>query len=152
MERIYYSLLKLLNNLLYTIYRLKSYFRSRKIITETDYKNLNVTFKYFERKYPFSTNRSYLLFKSEIHRAKRKKDDEIAGDIVRMGTIVTFKNIQTDEILNVQLVYPNQEQLKDFKLSVFSAVGMALYAQKRGAIVCCFEGERKIQLKILSTI
>lgn len=109
-------------------------------------------FKYFERKYPCSTNPSYLLFKSEIRRAKRKKDSELAGIIVRIGTVVTFKNIQTDEILKVQLVYPNQEQLKDFKLSVFSAVGMALFAQKAGTIVSCFEGERKIQIKILSII
>lgn len=123
---------------------------ARRTITETDYKNLNLVFKYFENKYPFSINSSYLLFKYEISRAIRKKDDEIYGDIIKMGSYVTFKNIITGEILNIQLVYPNQEKLRNLKLSVFSAIGMALFAKKAGTTVSCFEGERKIQLKIMS--
>lgn len=123
---------------------------SRRTVTETDYKNVNLMFDYFEKKYPLGTNSSYLLFKYEIRRAIRKKDDEISGDIIRMGTTVTFKNIVTGEVFNIQLVYPNQEQLRNLKLSVFSAVGMTLFAKKAGATVSCFEGERKIQLKIIS--
>lgn len=150
MERIYYRVLQLVKKQIYTIYWFKSLFIKRRTITETDYKNLNLVFKYFERKYPFSTNSSYLLFKYEIGRAIRKKDGEIPNDIVKMGANVTFKNILTGEILNIQLVYPNQEQLRNLKLSVFSAVGMALFAQKSGTTIDCFEGNRKIQIQILS--
>ena len=51
-------------------------------------------------------------------------------NIVKMGSIVLIEQEKIDENFTVQLVYPNQEQLNTFKLSVFSAVGMSLFAQK----------------------
>lgn len=134
------------------MYRLKLFFKSRKIVSETDYKNLNVLFKYFMKKYPYNTNHSFLLFYAEIRRAMKKKDYEIPDNFVKMGSIVSVKNEQTEENITIQLVYPNQEQLNTFKLSVFSSVGMVLFAQKLGTTVSCFEGKRKINLKILSIV
>lgn len=113
---------------------------------------MNIMFKYFEKKYPYSTNLSFLLFKAEIRRAKKIQTCDMPDDIVKMDSVVTFKNILTNENLTIRLVYPNGEQLNTLKLSVFSAVGMALFAQKLGRTVSCFEAKRKIQLKILSIV
>ena len=150
MEKIYYRIRQFVKILIYAIYRLKSIFKLRKVVAETDYKNLFVLFKYFIKKYPNNTNHSFLLFYAEIQRAKKIKTCDMPRDIVKMESVITFKNIRTDEDLTIQLVYPDDEQLKDLKLSVFSAVGMALFAQKTGTIVSCFEEKRKIKLKILS--
>lgn len=152
MERICYRMLQFLKTLIYLIYRFKLFFRPRRIVTETDYKNMNIMFKYFEKKYPYSTNLSFLLFKAEIRRAKKIQTCDMPDDIVKMDSVVTFKNILTNENLTIRLVYPNGEQLNTLKLSVFSAVGMALFAQKLGRTVSCFEAKRKIQLKILSIV
>lgn len=134
------------------MFRLKLLFKSRKVITETDYNNLNTMIKNFMKKYPYNSNLSLLLFYAEIRRAKKIKDCVIPDNIVIVGSVVTFKNILTDENLTIRLVYPNLEQLNTLKLSVFSAVGMVLFAQKSGAVVTCFDAERKIQLKILSIV
>jgi len=152
MEKIYYRISQFSKILIYAIYRLKSFFKSRKVVTETDYKNLNVMFKYFMKKYPYNTNLSFLLFYAEVRRAKKIKTCDMPDDIVKMDSVVTFKNMQTDENLTIQLVFPNGEQLNTLKLSVFSAVGMALFAQKSGRTVSCFEAKRKIHLKILSIV
>lgn len=152
MERIYYRIFKFLRILIYVIYRFESFFKSRRIVSETDYKDLNLMFKSFEKKHPYSTNLPFLHFKAELHRAKKKKDYGVPDNIIKMGSVIFVKNEHTDENFTIQLVYPNQEQLNTFKLSVFSAVGMVLFAQKSGNTVSCFEGERKIKLKILSIV
>lgn len=152
MERIYYRILLILKMLIYLIYRLKSIIKPRRFVTETDYKKLNIMFKYYEKEYLYCTNFSFLNFKPEIRRTKVKKDCEIPDNIVKMGSIVSFKNEQTNNNLTKQLVYPNQEQINTFKLSVFSAVGMVLFGQKSGTRVSCFQGKRKIELKILSIV
>jgi len=152
MEKIYYRILQFLKILIYTIYRLKLFFKARKVVTETDYKNLNVMVNYFVKKYPYNTNLSFLLFYAEIRRAKKIRTCDMPDDIVKMDSVVTFKKILTDENLTIRLVYPNREQLSTLELSVFSAVGMALFAQKSGTTVSCFEAKRKIYLKILSIV
>ncbi len=107
---------------------------------------------YIEKKHPYSANHTFLHFKAELWRAKINKEYEMPGNIVKIYSKVTVKNIQTYKKLTIQLVYPNQEQLNESKLSVFSAIGMVLFAQKKGTTVSCFNGERKIQLEILSIV
>jgi len=124
-------------------------FEPRIIVAESDYKNLTMMLKLLKEKYPYSANLSFLSFNAVIQAAKKKKDDEMPSDIVKMDSVVTFQNLNTNESLTIKLVYPEQEQLNTFKLSVFSAVGMALFAQKKGAVVACFDEKRKIRLKIL---
>lgn len=104
------------------------------------------------KKYPYNTNLSFLLFYAEIRRAKKIRTYDMPDDVVKMDSVVTFKKILTDENLTIRLVYPNREQLSTLELSVFSAVGMALFAQKSGTTVSCFEAKRKIHLKILSIV
>jgi hypothetical protein len=152
MEKIYYRISQFSKILIYAMYRLKSFFKARKVVTETDYKNLNIMFKYFMKKYPYNTNLSFLLFYAEIRRAKKIRTCDMADDVIKIDSVVTFKKILTDENLTIRLVYPNREQLSTLELSVFSAVGMALFAQKSGTTVSCFEAKRKIHLKILSIV
>lgn len=152
MERIYYRISQFIKLLFYELYMLKSFFNLRKIVSESDYRNLKTMLMYFESKYPYSTNHPFLLFKAEMERAKKIKDYEMPDNVVKIDSRVTVKNLQTGKNLTVQIVYPNQEKLIKYKLSVFSAVGMVLFAQKSGTTLSYFKGNRKIKLEILSIV
>lgn len=152
MESICYRISQISKMILYALCLLKSFFETRRIVGETHYKSLSAMFEYFERKYPYNTNTHFLLFKAELWRAKKNMDCEMPDNIVKMDSIVSVKNIKTDKKLTIHLVYPYQEQLTEFKLSVFTAIGMVLFGQKNGTIVSCFKGKRKIQLEILSIV
>ena len=104
------------------------------------------------QKHPYSINPSLIKFYAELHRSKQIKDYQMPDNIVKMDSVVTIEKTQTADKLTIKLVYPDQEQLNTFQLSIFSAVGMTLFAQKLGATISCFEQERKVQLKIVSIV
>lgn len=67
---------------------------------------------------------------SEMERAKVMSEDKVPADVVRMGSIVTFRSdAGTDDgqhELTETLVYPADEDCDTHKLSVMTPVGAAL--------------------------
>jgi regulator of nucleoside diphosphate kinase len=61
--------------------------------------------------------------------------DDMPHDIVRMNSLVTFRDILTGEIEQYWLVDPEQADLDQHRLSVFSAVGTALLGASQGSTV-----------------
>jgi regulator of nucleoside diphosphate kinase len=131
---------------------LKSLFSSRRIVSESDYKSINSLILNCEEKHPLSTNFPFLKFKAEMKIAKKYQDWKLPLEVVKLNSKLTIRNIKTGIILPVKIVCPLEEELNKYKLSVFSAVGMALFGNKTGKTINCFEGERKIHLEILSIV
>jgi transcription elongation factor GreA len=54
------------------------------------------------------------------------EDENIPGDKIYMGAIVTLKDLKTEEELQYMLVSPEEASYEENKLSIFSPVGKGL--------------------------
>ncbi len=75
-----------------------------------------------------STEAENLL--NELHAAKVVEPFEIPVDIVTMNSIVKIRFLKTNKELKFQIVYPDQANIKENKISIFSPVATALIGYK----------------------
>ena len=75
-----------------------------------------------------STEAENLL--NELHAAKVVEPCEIPVDIVTMNSIVKIRFLKTNKELKFQIVYPDQANIKENKISIFSPVATALIGYK----------------------
>jgi regulator of nucleoside diphosphate kinase len=68
---------------------------------------------------------------SEMDRAKVVQDGSVPNDVVRMGSIVTFKS-DDGNTRTFKLVYPAEESLDEHRISVMTPVGAALIGLSEG--------------------
>jgi regulator of nucleoside diphosphate kinase len=68
---------------------------------------------------------------SEMDRARVVEPRELPANVVRMGSIVTFRSDDGQE-RRLTLVYPADESLDDHRLSVMTPVGAALIGLAEG--------------------
>ena len=61
----------------------------------------------------------------ELERAEIVEDKDVPGDVVRMGSTVTFKS-DDGHTRTLKLVYPADESLDEHRISVMTPVGVAL--------------------------
>ena len=68
---------------------------------------------------------------SELDRARVASDRSVAGNVVRMGSLVTFKP-DTGEEKAVTLVFPGQADIAQGKVSILTPIGVALLGLSTG--------------------
>ena len=75
----------------------------------------------------------------EIHVLKRKislackvKPQDVPRNIVTMNSFVELKRKDTVSTFTVKLVYPEYENIRENRISIFSALGAAIIAEKVG--------------------
>lgn len=73
--------------------------------------------------------------KGKISMAKIIEDQDIPGDKIYIGAIVTLKDMETDEEMTYQMVSPEEASYEDNKLSIFAPIGKGLMGQPEGAEV-----------------
>lgn len=122
------------------------------MVTEKDFTGLNTMIKYYEYLYPNLHLKAFWQFKKNIGNAIVVKENKIPSNIAKMNSHIYYKVKNSDIKRSVQLVYPIDENLKTNKLSVFSAVGMSLFAKRVGDLVPCFIGSNIIELEILDIV
>lgn len=71
----------------------------------------------------------------EISRAKVVADTKLPFDVVAMNSIVTFSDLDSTEQKTIQLVYPQDADVTQLKVSVLSPVGSALIGLKIGGTI-----------------
>ncbi|AQT58787.1 nucleoside diphosphate kinase regulator [Cellvibrio sp. PSBB023] len=71
----------------------------------------------------------------EISRAKIVDDTKLPVDVVAMNTKVTFSDLDSAEEKTIQLVYPQDADVTQLKISVLSPVGSALIGLKIGGTI-----------------
>jgi len=71
----------------------------------------------------------------EINRAKILTPDEMPADVVTMRSIVKLVYKNTGQIMQVQLVYPNEADLANNKISVFAPIATAILGYRKGDTV-----------------
>ena len=72
---------------------------------------------------------------SELNRAKIMEPMQIPGDIITMHSIVKVKYIDNNKDFTLQLVYPEEANIKENKISIFAPIGIALLGYKKGDII-----------------
>lgn len=67
---------------------------------------------------------------NELHAAKIVEPFEVPGNIVTMNSIVRIKFLKTNKEIKFQIVYPDQANMRENKISIFSPVATALIGYK----------------------
>ncbi len=68
---------------------------------------------------------------TEVERARVVPPDDLAADIVAMGSSVTYRT-ETGEQRTVTLVYPDQADIAQARISILTPVGVALIGLSTG--------------------
>jgi regulator of nucleoside diphosphate kinase len=66
----------------------------------------------------------------ELHSAEVVDPNEIPSDVVTMNSIVKISFLNTNKTTQFQVVYPDQANIKENKISIFSPVATALIGYK----------------------
>jgi regulator of nucleoside diphosphate kinase len=77
------------------------------------------------------TAASTLLY-DEVDSATVVADDDVPGDVVTMGSIVTFRDIDTGRESTVTLAYPAEADASRGRISILAPVGAALIGLRVG--------------------
>jgi len=84
----------------------------------------------------------------ELNTAKIVKPQEIPSDVITMNSIVKLKFLNTQKNVQLQLVFPDQANLKEGKISIFSPVAAALIGYKVKDIIEWVVPAGKTKIKI----
>jgi regulator of nucleoside diphosphate kinase len=67
---------------------------------------------------------------NELDAAKIVEPEAVPSDVVTMNSIVKLSFLNNDKQVQFQIVYPNQANLKENKISIFSPIATALIGYK----------------------
>lgn len=62
----------------------------------------------------------------ELNRAQIVSPEDLPADVVTMNSVVTLRDLDTNEIETYSLVYPNSADIANQKLSVLAPIGTAI--------------------------
>lgn len=75
------------------------------------------------------------LLHEELDSAIIVADDELPDDVVSMGSVVTFDDVETSESSTIVLVYPDEADARKGRISVLAPVGAALVGLRVGETI-----------------
>lgn len=95
-----------------------------------------------------NTQKSVAKLTEELKQADVRKEADLPKDVVRVGSIVTVKS-PTIRKEGLQLVMPEDADLKANKLSIFTVMGAALIGYRQGTEITWLlpKGEEVIHLE-----
>ena len=76
--------------------------------------------------------RNKAQLEQELKNARILPAKTIPEDVVGINTSVQIRDIETSEVLNFELVAPSEAKIKNNKVSVLSAIGLALIGYEVG--------------------
>ncbi len=95
------------------------------VISKTVYQNLMLLTE------KFNSEISELL-ELEISRAEVVDDHDLQPGIVTMNSVVTFKDLDSEKVFEVTLVYPPEADVDQNRISILTPVGSALIGLREG--------------------
>ena len=73
--------------------------------------------------------------REELNRAKVLDSTEIPDDVVTMNSIISFRDLDTDEVETFTLVYPGNANITEGRLSVLAPIGTAILGYRVGDVI-----------------
>jgi len=116
------------------------------LITERDYLRIRHILS-------FQNSDDYENLEIEIERAKIIDEKEVPADLVMMNSKVKFVTLQDDKMMTITLVYPEDANFSEGKISVLAPLGSALIGLRTNQeINWMFPDGRTKTLKILEVL
>lgn len=113
------------------------------LITERDYLRIKHILS-------FQNSSDYENLEIEIERAKIIYDDEVPSGLVKMNTKFKFMTLQDEKTMIITIVYPEDANFSEGKISVLAPLGSALIGlQVNQEINWMFPDGKVKRLKIL---
>lgn len=75
--------------------------------------------------------------KAELEKAEIVNDDEVGRNIIKLNTLFEVEDIASKKTWNLILTLPNEVNIKENKVSVFSPFGVALIGFSEGMVIDC---------------
>lgn len=106
--------------------------KKRKIyITEFDKKRLDELIKE-AREFGTQKDRDLNALAAELDRAEVVPQKDIPPDVITMNSRVTLRDMSAGETTTYTLVFPNDSNADENKISVFAPIGTAILGYARG--------------------
>jgi regulator of nucleoside diphosphate kinase len=115
------QLIKTINNLI----------MSNLVINQLDYVRIKKCIK-DAKQFKSITKTEAELLQKELDSAKIVKPEAIPSNVVTMNSIVKLSFLNNNKQVQFQIVYPDQANLKEHKISIFSPIATALIGYKVG--------------------
>ncbi len=81
-------------------------------------------------------SRSYLMdLRVELQRAEIVDSADVPGDVITMNSTVRLRDLDTGEVETYTLVYPNEANIANSKLSILAPIGTAILGNHVGDVV-----------------
>ncbi|MBZ0166133.1 MAG: transcription elongation factor GreA [Candidatus Omnitrophica bacterium] len=87
--------------------------------------------------------------KNKISMARIIEDQNIPGDKIYIGAIVTLKDLETGEKMKYQMVSPEESNFEENKVSIFAPIGKGLMGKPEGAEMDIDVPAGKLRYKVL---
>lgn len=116
------------------------------IITRTDYDTLRNTIMFLP---PMQKTKEVQLLFEELQAGDLVNDSEIRPDVIRLNSYFEVEDERTKKVLGYTITLPNDANLQEKKISVLSALGIALIGFSEGMLVDCALPAGNKKLKIL---
>lgn len=84
----------------------------------------------------------------ELNRAKVMEPSQIPGDVITMHSIVKVKYVDSNKEFTLQLVYPEEANINEKKISIFAPIGIALLGYKKGDVIDWSTPGGNVKIKI----
>jgi regulator of nucleoside diphosphate kinase len=94
--------------------------------------------------------KTYLAdLRAELHRAKIVNSVDVPDDVVTMDSTVRLSDLDTGEVETYTLVYPDQANIAENKLSILAPIGTAILGYRVGDVVRWRvpSGKRRLQVE-----
>ncbi|AQS59233.1 nucleoside diphosphate kinase regulator [Desulforamulus ferrireducens] len=116
-------------------------------ITDKDQKRLK---KLIDKEKEFSTgNKEYLInLEQELDRANIVTSQEVPADVITMNSKVLLKDLDNGEEMIYTLVYPEEADLLNDKISVLAPVGTAILGYRIGDVLEWKVPDGVVKLKV----
>jgi len=113
-------------------------------ITKNDHKKL---IDLINKKWRQDDNDKTLLV--ELNRAIIIESQEVPGDVITMNSLVVFSDIESKDELEYWLVFPEDANVNQRKISVLSPIGCALLGYRIGDVIAVQtpKGEKKLKVE-----
>ncbi len=122
--------------------------QEKMLISTLDFERIMQQIKKTEKKYTAQVANLQHL-KAKLLTAKKVKPQEIASNIITMGTIAEIKTGDDNFSFNLKLVYPEFENVRENKISIFSNLGTAIFLQKPNDVIQYYTWQKEHDIKIL---
>ena len=94
------------------------------------------------------TMREIEKLQDELNRARVVEPHRIPNNVITMNSVVTVKYLTTGKEFTIRLVYPEDADAKENRVSVFAPVGAALLGYRKGDTIHWNSPGGKIKIKV----